>query len=379
MTASPMIVPPSHDVVAAASSLMGWQAQHGFTADGDSVRSAASSSTPGTGAREALSSGRKVLSFDPAIGKNGAFYFVDVADVTGEPAGALGFEPGPAGPAHTAFRPAAGAAAVGRLPELQHPDQWATAGAASMHAVEHGCAGTPLPGHAAPPPYGAEATLRPWADAPTAGGVAAASRGPGVPVGGPQHQAHPQRWPPHHQQQQMVVSERAAQGSPCTSYCTDSTGALTPLSQRPPPTAGPHGRSETPPWSSISLSRMAMALDEVAQRQRWDMQPPGSVAQRQPQGQAPGRAVAQPAGAGYAPPQLHGGGGGSAERFGRQGTEDCSGRAVAPGARCAPTGSRPMPPCFPLLCSLWRNREVSRHTGRTGRREVYLSEGALGA
>ncbi|KXZ54440.1 hypothetical protein GPECTOR_5g92 [Gonium pectorale] len=79
--ASPMIVPPSEEVVAAASSLLDWQAQHGFVAPeeadaGPSPWGAAAHA--GTDGRRAQ--GRKVLSYDPAIGKNGAFYFVDVAD-----------------------------------------------------------------------------------------------------------------------------------------------------------------------------------------------------------------------------------------------------------------------------------------------------------
>ncbi|KAG2454296.1 hypothetical protein HYH02_001325 [Chlamydomonas schloesseri] len=100
---SPMIVPPSEEVVAAASSLLGWQAQQGFVSadeatsalqptarQGDSapVCSASSATSHGQGfsnrcglgssGSTAAALARKVLSYDPAIGKNGAFYFVDV-------------------------------------------------------------------------------------------------------------------------------------------------------------------------------------------------------------------------------------------------------------------------------------------------------------
>ncbi|KAG2426764.1 hypothetical protein HXX76_012821 [Chlamydomonas incerta] len=94
---SPMIVPPSEEVVAAASSLLGWQAQQGFMSADEATSALRSgprgaNDAPACSAARASSSryslgcgnaatgamARKVLSYDPAIGRNGAFYFVDV-------------------------------------------------------------------------------------------------------------------------------------------------------------------------------------------------------------------------------------------------------------------------------------------------------------
>lgn len=66
--ASPMIVPPSYAVAQAASSLLDWQAAQGLAAGGRDGPGGA-----GTGA----GAGR-VLGYDPAIGRHGAFYFMDV-------------------------------------------------------------------------------------------------------------------------------------------------------------------------------------------------------------------------------------------------------------------------------------------------------------
>ncbi|EFJ51197.1 hypothetical protein VOLCADRAFT_103571 [Volvox carteri f. nagariensis] len=309
LTASPMIVPPCDEVVAAASRLLGWQVQHGFAAAAE--EGSCAGSAPSTSARDSRS-GRKVLSYDPAIGQSGAFYFVDVPDVAGEQVGGLG------GPTQPSGRP-----------PIPPPCVDMVASVASTPATERargsGSGGGPqLASCQTASIYEAEATLRQWSD--THDAVPAIARVSGsAPATTQQHQhahahAHP-RPHPHQQhyrhqlhkhpvqqlqhQQELLVLERPTPASPCSSYTTDTTiTMMTPSMphgmQTPPPVPG---YNETPASSSMSLSRMAMALDEMARRQRWDVQPPGCVAQQQEQQQHEGAGAAQ-----AAPPRASGNG-----------------------------------------------------------------------
>ncbi|GLC44574.1 hypothetical protein PLESTM_001616900 [Pleodorina starrii] len=314
LTASPMIVPPSDEVVAAASSILGWQAQHGLAAAATAAGNAeapcgAPSSCSRAGVREQQRSGRKVLSFDPAIGESGAFYFVDVA---AEPAGGVGA----AGPAQ-AHRQGRDGEGGGRPPGVAIAAPAAERFTGSMGAQ---------PASQQFMHHGGEATLRPWAEAAGAGGGCGH---PGGPMGASaqhqqqyQYQQHPHPYPHHHQQQQQQckyqhpVPEHMVPASPCSSYATETTGAATPFSHgAPPPARPPHAYSDTPASSTMSLSRMAVALDEVARRQRWDVQPPGMLQPtQQHQHDATPCGPAQPRRGGHAP-QL-GGGAGTAVRQG---------------------------------------------------------------
>ncbi|GFH08857.1 uncharacterized protein HaLaN_03891, partial [Haematococcus lacustris] len=62
LLASPVAVPPVGVVAEAAATLMRWQVEQGLAPAGQG--------TPGPGAG-------RVLRYDPAVGKNGAFYFAD--------------------------------------------------------------------------------------------------------------------------------------------------------------------------------------------------------------------------------------------------------------------------------------------------------------
>ncbi|GLI62707.1 hypothetical protein VaNZ11_005428 [Volvox africanus] len=258
LTASPMIVPPCDEVVAAASRLLDWQAQHGLTV-ADEVLCAATA--PSTISRDSRS-GRKVLSYDPAIGQSGAFYFVDVPDMAADPAGSLGVL-------------VSGATQAGRLgggsitsnQPVPRPPHDAAPNAMPAAEKQHMAgAGPQLTPQALV--FEGEATLRPWSD----GHDASTSSRLGCPVGSVR-QRHPNPHLPQHQHQQ-TVSERTTPASPCSSYTTETT--CTPLVTMPPQLSG---GNDTPASSSMSLSRMALALDEMARRQRWDVQPPGGLGQ----------------------------------------------------------------------------------------------------
>ncbi|GIL48745.1 hypothetical protein Vafri_5190 [Volvox africanus] len=264
LTASPMIVPPCDEVVAAASRLLGWQAQHGLTAADEVLCAATAPSTISKDPR----SGRKVLSYDPAIGQSGAFYFVDVPDMAADPAGSLGVL---VSGSTQAGRPGCGNAASNQpVPPPPH-DVAANARPAAEKQRMAG-AGPQLTPQALV--FEGEATLRPWSD----GNDASTSRRLSCPVG-PVHQRHPnphlqQHQHQHQHQHQQTVPERTAPASPCSSYTTETT--CTPLVTMPPQLLG---GNDTPASSSMSLSRMALALDEMARRQRWDVQPPGGLGQ----------------------------------------------------------------------------------------------------
>ncbi|GIL48747.1 hypothetical protein Vafri_5190 [Volvox africanus] len=259
-----MIVPPCDEVVAAASRLLGWQAQHGLTAADEVLCAATAPSTISKDPR----SGRKVLSYDPAIGQSGAFYFVDVPDMAADPAGSLGVL---VSGSTQAGRPGCGNAASNQpVPPPPH-DVAANARPAAEKQRMAG-AGPQLTPQALV--FEGEATLRPWSD----GNDASTSRRLSCPVG-PVHQRHPnphlqQHQHQHQHQHQQTVPERTAPASPCSSYTTETT--CTPLVTMPPQLLG---GNDTPASSSMSLSRMALALDEMARRQRWDVQPPGGLGQ----------------------------------------------------------------------------------------------------
>ncbi|GIM09736.1 hypothetical protein Vretimale_13546 [Volvox reticuliferus] len=258
LTASPMIVPPSDEVVAAASRLLGWQAQHGCAADEGICAATAPSTIP----RDPRS-GRKVLSYDPAIGQSGAFYFIDVPDMAADPAGTMGVLV--SGSAQ-AVRPGGGSVAGSQpVPSPPH-DVTATA----MPGTEHLVAVGPQLAPQALQPEG-EATFRPWSD----GHGASMSDRAGAPVSA----AHQHHRNPHLHQHQLPVSERMAPASPCSSYTTETTNTCTPFLHGVTMPPQLPGSNDTPASSSMSLSRMALALDEMARRQRWDVQPPGGVGQ----------------------------------------------------------------------------------------------------
>ncbi|KAJ9504776.1 hypothetical protein QJQ45_023272, partial [Haematococcus lacustris] len=70
LLASPVAVPPVGVVAEAAATLMRWQVEQGLAPAGQG--------TPGPGAG-------RVLRYDPAVGKNGAFYFADVPTNPSDP------------------------------------------------------------------------------------------------------------------------------------------------------------------------------------------------------------------------------------------------------------------------------------------------------
>eukprot|EP00198_Chlamydomonas_reinhardtii_P010241 XP_001699578.1 predicted protein [Chlamydomonas reinhardtii] len=310
---SPMIVPPSEDVVAAASSLLGWQAQQGFmSADeatstlrpvpgpGDDAPVCSAGSGAAAARGRAVSShanvgsgsgamARKVLSYDPAIGKNGAFYFVDVDSP-----------------------PASDVLPAGRPPIHNK----AGAGRVIEHAQLQGALCTPSSATSSMT-LGAGGTTR---DPATSGGAGMhaghASTLHMVALGRAMGQGHGQEL----QQPLPTVLQPPQSVAPFSPYsyaASDSTAAVTPLAPlhaaalalaragagngrlaagscnsitgvKHAPHAGAGSRragvgfAETPGSATGSLYRMAGMLEDLARQQHWDMQPPPGVAPAQP-------------------------------------------------------------------------------------------------
>ncbi|KAG2486969.1 hypothetical protein HYH03_014342 [Edaphochlamys debaryana] len=314
--ASPMIVPPSLEVAAAASSLLDWQEAAGFGsrggARGDSEQPCTSSAA-GAGSREgaaARRAGRKVLSYDPAIGANGAFYFVDVAaEATADAGEALGAGPGPP-PSHTALSAAASAArslvaeavaraeslgeaaSAGSQGSLAHgPNHLGYVGPTSRQASSGGTAsggaalrlgarapGSQQSGSSREEPGSAGHTEKGGAQAPSVG-RAMPSRTSCSSVGQGAQPSQPLRWPHPH----AHAHPHPHPPSPSGSLATTSTSALSPPLHAAAATFA-RGCVETPtasgrPAGGISLSQMAAILNEVARRQHWDVQPPPGARQ----------------------------------------------------------------------------------------------------
>ncbi|GFR46813.1 hypothetical protein Agub_g8450 [Astrephomene gubernaculifera] len=280
--ASPMIVPPSDAVVAAASSLLGWQAQHGFMAPEDAVdmQSVSSLACPG-GAVDRRPRG-KVLSYDPAIGKSGAFYFVDVAEVAPDFPGASEATAGkevPSAPYSASRRDASqwqrsATASENRVPaEICAPQASAVGrqrpipAALSLDSQRR----MQLPGVTA-----CQGIVHPT----SASGPLSLGRLKEVLNSPAATQTAPQGLGRCLQpdQQQLEQSPR----SPCSSTATGSTmGPARQLNAAVMAAARAYDCTDTPSSCDTNLSRVATMLDEEARRRRWDMQPPPGAQQQQ--------------------------------------------------------------------------------------------------
>ncbi len=240
--------------------------------------------------------GGKVLSFDPAIGPNGAFYFVDM-DVTPEPGqgmdagerdGSLGQRQGEllhrnreameamdeAGARQGSHN---GDAADSR--SAQHDGSWphrSAAGASDPQPPSPSRQATP----AAPTPTFNSLSVNP--STPPTGISTAYHRPPPAPHATLTPPSAPQLTPtgPPGRGTSPGPAPSSSGSHPGGPYRSRPTASGLPSGLQPlrpmgqDATLRPMGQ-DTP--GSVSLSRMAVVLDEMARRQRWDRAPPGAM------------------------------------------------------------------------------------------------------
>lgn len=239
-----------------------------------------------TGGRGGPGLGSKVLSFDPAIGPNGAFYFVDM-DVASEPGQGMDAGEGDSSPGE-------------RQRELPHSileargmgEAGASQGSHAGDAAEYGSAQhagslshRPAAGASDPQPPSPSPQATPAGPIPTFNSLSVNPSTPPTGISTAYHRPPP---PPHATLTPPPASQltptappgRGISPGPAPSSSGSHPGGPTlsrsttsglPLGLQP---LRPMGQ-DTP--GSVSLSRMAVVLDEMARRQRWDRAPPGSM------------------------------------------------------------------------------------------------------